>query len=45
MGPRSECLTFDCGDLIRRVWPVPDDWRRMPDEALLALMERPPGDW
>jgi hypothetical protein len=25
------------------VWPVPDDWRRMSDDALLALMERPRG--
>ena len=42
-GPPSDCLIFDRGDLVRRVWPVPDDWRGMRDEALLALMERRPG--
>lgn len=41
-GPPSACLIFDRGDLVRRVWPVPDHWRHMHDTALLSLVERRP---
>jgi hypothetical protein len=38
----TQCLIFDTGDLIRRVWRVPDDWARMEPGALLALAESSP---
>jgi hypothetical protein len=39
-GARSAlCLIFDCGTTVRRVWAPPDDWRALPDDALLALVE------
>jgi hypothetical protein len=38
----TQCLIFDTGDLIRRVWRVPDDWARMAPAALLALAESSP---
>lgn len=31
------CLIFDAGDLVRRSWHVPDDWRRMAPDALVGL--------
>ncbi|MDF1505062.1 hypothetical protein [Roseisolibacter sp. H3M3-2] len=39
----ARCLIFDTGDLIRRVWRVPDDWARMTAAGLLTLVERSPG--
>ena len=39
--PGASCLLFDTGDCVRRVWQVPDDWGRMPPEALLRLAETP----
>ena len=39
--PGATCLLFDTGDCVRRVWQVPDDWSRMPPEALLRLAETP----
>jgi hypothetical protein len=39
--PGASCLLFDTGDCVRRVWQVPDDWGRMPPEALLRLAESP----
>ena len=39
--PGATCLLFDTGDCVRRVWQVPDDWSRMPPEALLRLAESP----
>lgn len=33
------CLIFDTGDLVRRVWRVPDDWAQLPPTALLTLAE------
>lgn len=39
-GARGErCLIFDTGDFVRRVWRVPDDWERMPPDALVDLAE------
>lgn len=39
-GARSRlCLIFDCGTTVRRVWSPPADWRTLPDDALLALVE------
>jgi hypothetical protein len=38
----QDCLVFDGGDVVRRVWPVPADWGSLPDDALLALVARPP---
>jgi hypothetical protein len=38
------CLIFDGRDIVRRVWPVPADWRRLSDAELLALAERRPGE-
>ncbi len=39
--PGATCLLFDTGDCVRRVWQVPDDWSRMPTDALLRLAETP----
>ena len=39
--PGATCLLFDTGDCVRRVWQVPDDWSRMPPDALLRLAETP----
>jgi hypothetical protein len=38
----DSCLVFDTGDLMRRVWRVPDDWARMPPDALVRLTEAAP---
>jgi hypothetical protein len=35
----TECLIFDCGTTVRRVWSPPPDWRALPDADLLALVE------
>lgn len=35
------CLIFDAADVVRRVWDVPAEWYRLPDDALLTLMEQP----
>jgi hypothetical protein len=42
-GARGErCLVFDAGDIVRRVWHVPERWADLPDAELLALLHRPP---
>lgn len=39
-GARSDdCLIFDCGTTVRRLWSPPDDWRALPDDALLTLLD------
>jgi hypothetical protein len=39
-GARSaECLIFDCGTTVRRLWSPPDDWAALSDAALLALVD------
>lgn len=39
-GARSDdCLIFDSGTTVRRLWSPPDDWRALSDAALLALLE------
>lgn len=39
-GARStQCLIFDCGTTVRRLWAPPDDWTVLPDAALLALVD------
>jgi hypothetical protein len=37
----DQCLIFDCGTTVRRVWTFPDDWERLPDHTLLAMIEGP----
>ena len=36
----ASCLIFDAGRVCRRVWRFPKKWNEMPDDALLAVMER-----
>ncbi|GJG85520.1 hypothetical protein tb265_07010 [Gemmatimonadetes bacterium T265] len=39
----ADCLLFDAGDVVRRVWGVPAGWAALSDDALLALVvQRPP---
>lgn len=39
-GARSaECLIFDCGTTVRRLWSPPSDWPTLPDGELLSLVE------
>ena len=38
---RDRCLIFDCGTTVRRVWSYPDDWARLSDDALLAILDAP----
>jgi hypothetical protein len=39
-GARAEqCLIFDTGDRVRRVWGVPEDWGQMPADRLMALAD------
>jgi hypothetical protein len=33
----ASCLVFDSPGCVRRVWRFPDDWRHMPDDALLRV--------
>lgn len=38
-GARGErCLVFDSGRAMRRSWVVPDEWRTLGHDALLALV-------
>lgn len=41
--PAGDCLLFDAGEVVRRVWGVPPGWPALSDAALLALAEAPPG--
>ena len=42
-GARSaECLIFDSGTTVRRVWAPPAGWHALADEDLLALVNTPP---
>jgi hypothetical protein len=34
---RDVCLIFDSGDVVRRVWAFPADWRHLDDEGLFRL--------
>jgi hypothetical protein len=38
----TDCLIFDSGTTVRRVWSPPADWRSLSDAELLALAERGP---
>lgn len=42
--PAGDCLVFDAGEVIRRVWGVPPGWPALAADALLALAERRPGE-
>jgi hypothetical protein len=35
--PAADCLMFDAGEVVRRVWGVPPGWACLSDAALLAL--------
>lgn len=41
--PAGDCLVFDAGEVIRRVWGVPPGWVALPDADLLLLAARRPG--
>lgn len=41
--PAGDCLLFDAGEVVRRVWGAPLGWPALSDAALLALVAAPPG--
>lgn len=41
--PTGDCLIFDAGEIVRRVWGAPPGWGAMSDAELAALAERPFG--
>jgi hypothetical protein len=41
--PAPDCLVFDGGEVIRRVWGVPSGWPTLPAAALLAIADGGPG--
>lgn len=40
--PAADCLMFDAGEVVRRVWGVPPGWQALSTAALLALADMPP---
>jgi hypothetical protein len=33
----DRCLVFECGEVVRRLWRYPDNWRTLDAEALEKL--------